>query len=71
MKTNHTTEKHKPDWWQIAGWCKDRAGRLSDRESDFIFTMRFILTRPSAEPTPKQAKWLQNIMDRIKKETAA
>jgi len=59
------------DWSEIADWCADHPEWLSDKESDFVVNMRRILRRPGAEPTLKQAKWLQNILDRIKEEMAA
>ena len=61
----------KSDWWQVANWCVDHQEWLPEKEADFVTNMRLILSRPDAEPTPKQAKWLENIWDRIKEEMAA
>ncbi len=59
------------DWSEIADWCAGHLGWLSDKEADFIVNMCRTLRRAGAEPTPKQAKWLQDILDRIKEERAA
>ncbi len=59
------------DWCEIADWCADHPEWLSEKEVDFVVNMSRILGRPGAEPTPKQAKWLQNILDRIKEEMSA
>jgi len=59
------------DWCEIADLCAEHSEWLSDKEADFVVNMRRILSRPGVEPTPKQAKWLQNILDRIREEMAA
>jgi len=59
------------DWSEIADWCADHPEWLSEKEADFIANMCRILSRPGTEPTAKQAKWLQDILDRIREEMAA
>ncbi len=59
------------DWSEIADWCAYHPQWLSEKEADFIANMCRTLRRPGTEPTPKQGKWLQNILDRIKEERAA
>ncbi len=59
------------DWSEIADWCADHPEWLSDKDADFITNMCRILSRPGTEPTPKQARWLQNILDRIREEMVA
>ena len=59
------------DWSEIADWCADNLEWLSQTEIEFVCNMARILRQPGTEPTLKQAKWLQNILDRIKEEMAA
>ena len=61
----------KSEWRQIADWCVDHEEWMSHKDFEFVASMRLILSQPGTEPTPKQAKWLQNILDRIKEEMAA
>jgi len=61
----------KSDWWQVADWCVDHQEWLPEKEAEFVVNMRLILSRPDTEPTPKQAKWLKNILERIEEEIAA
>ena len=59
------------DWCAVADWCANRPECLSDKELDFVTNMRRTLRRAGAEPTSKQATWLQDIWDRIREEMAA
>lgn len=59
------------NWREIADWCADRPEWLSDKEADFIKNMLCTLSWPGTEPTPKQAKWLQDIWVRIREEMVA
>ena len=59
------------DWYEIADWCADHPEWLSDKEADFIVNMRRFLRRPGFEPSEKQQKWLNDILDRIRGEMAA
>jgi len=59
------------DWCEIADFCADNLEWLSETEIEFVCNMAHILRRPGTEPTPKQATWLQDILDRIRGEMAA
>ena len=59
------------DWAAMADWCANRPEWLSEKELDFVANMRRTLRRCGSDPTRKQAKWLQNILDRIRGKMAA
>jgi hypothetical protein len=52
------------DWLEIAEFCEARKHRLRSREAGFVRGM-VDLTRDGRTPSPKQAKWLRSIYDRL------
>lgn len=59
------------DWREVAEWCAARGELLSECEAEFVASMARILRRPGNRPTPKQAKWLGAIFDRLREDVAA
>ena len=59
------------DWREVAEWCAARGELLTELEADFVASMARILRRPGTQPTPKQAKWLGSIFDRLREDIAA
>jgi hypothetical protein len=54
--------RSEPDWRSLAGYCADHAELLSEKELDFIVT----ISRYRAELSPKQTKWLRDIVARLR-----
>lgn len=52
----------------MAEFCASRDELLTEREMAFVASMRRILRRPGAEPTPRQADWLTDIHERLTEE---
>jgi len=56
----------RPSWLDVAKFCQADA-RLRPGESDFVNNM-ILLTADGKEPSPRQARWLSNIFERIQQQ---
>jgi len=58
--------KRPRTWLEIANWCAlcPQAGTLSTKDMNFVLDMVRNLRR-YREPTPKQAKWLRSIFEKL------
>jgi hypothetical protein len=52
-----------PDWREVAQYCYRKRGQLSEREKEFIDSVRSQLVW--RDPTEKQRKWLRSIFLRL------
>ncbi|MEO1102907.1 MAG: hypothetical protein AAFW98_04120 [Pseudomonadota bacterium] len=54
------------EWREVVLFCADRRARLSNREAAFVTSILYRVSQ-NREPTPKQAKWMFDIYDRLRR----